>query len=335
MANLAGIRNATFTFAFGKTLSTNETHREVFFTELFQSILLRDAATAAAFEMSNAVAGRLSLFDTASFAMAATAEGADPAASNFAPTNVDHTPARQAFRMDLGDDEVSRFTGPVSVEAAVASLVNMDLQASPSEQEIKAMGIVGEAAWWAYINRVMALVKALAGGFSNVSGVALNPITRVIFEAAVDAIIGRGNRGSLLWLDNSTAWGTVSTDYAALLGAGQYSRGAQIAIDRGPTQVTDELYRGCRHATVTGLPDNGAGSTYGCIIAPEAISLRTATPKLSKNAELVGTIGNPASPLITVERRREAGSTNVISAVCWLAIQERQDGGGQTLIHTT
>jgi hypothetical protein len=175
----------------------------------------------------------------------------------------------------------------------------------------------------------------LAGGFSNVTGVALNPITGALFKAAVDAVYARGARGPLLWLDNSTAWGTVSADLAALLGAGQFSTGAQIAVDRGMSEVTGDLYRGTQHATVTGLPDNGAGSTYGCIISSEAISLQTATPKLAGNAELVGVIGDPSMPVITIERRRDAGGNNIVSATAWTAIRERQDAGGQTLIHTT
>jgi hypothetical protein len=318
------------------TLSANEVNKEFFMTPFFQSALSQDTAAMRALEMGNAAAARFTHWDLMAAVMAATAEGSDPGAdTNLSPTNVPITPARQAIRFSLGDDEAFRFSGSAALQGAEATLLSMNISSMPSEQEVLAMGMIGAACMWGFINRCVVLTRNLASGFATVAGVAMAPLTKAVFEAAVDAGYARGNRGEAIWLDTNSGWAAVAADYAALLGAGQFSAGAQTAVDRGGSQVTGPIYRGVRHATMAAMPDDGAGSTYGAIMWPRALKIGTATPRLGGNAELVGVIGDPNAPLVTLERRRIEGSTSRLVGVCWTGVSEDQDLGGTTLIHLT
>jgi len=334
MAGLNALHVAAFNAGVEITLNANQANAELIASPVMQRVMSRDAALGSVLAMADATAANIATIDVAAVVGAATAEGSDAAATTLTTALIPNPAARQSITFDLGDSEDSKFRlgalwGPLN------TIARMNLSLTPTTQQIQAMGVLGAAGVWGVLNRIAVQVKALASGFATTSGVALNVYSKALFQAAVDSGFAAGNRGESLWIDNDSAWNSVSADYAAGLGAAANSAGARIAIDRGPGQVTGQLYRGCSHATVTGLPVDGLGSTYGMIVWEQALTITTATPQLIEGAILVGVIGDPSNPIATIEMRRTAGGTTRFTITFWTGISERQDLGGIKTYHAT
>lgn len=331
MAGFAGTRNATISGAFALSVQAEQANADVYSHQVMQAILASTPQWQRAIKYGNGTASRLSLFPLRDAVMAATAEGTDPGATTFTVTNRDLATARQAILFNLGDDEVNRI--PPGLERIIPAL-SMDLSRQPNQAEMEALMALGTLGFYAYINRVMALVKALAGSWGTHSfGVTGTNPTFSAIRGEMGQLIDAGNRGTALWMVSRPQFEHFADNVLSLGGAVQYNAIAQNLVGPG-TSVVKNVCEGLDAGIVSGMPTN-AGDTYSQIVYPEGITVKIETPPLQTGAELIGTIGSADMPLVTFERRRVAGSTSSISVVSWMGVGIADDAAGSKGTYAT
>jgi hypothetical protein len=332
MANFADLRNATMTGAFGLKVQAEQSNVDMMSTETMRAIMAATPAWQAAIRASNAAATRLSLMPVKNLVLAATAEGSDPAPSTFSPTNRDLATARNAALFEIGDDAANRI--PPGLEAILPAL-NMSLDRNPTRQEMEALMVFGALAYHGTLNRIAKLTKDLMPSWGTLSfgGTGTNP-TFTVLENARDALVKAGNRGRALWLVTMDQAAHYRDNVVSLQGAVQWHGVAQRLVDTGGTAVVQNILDGLDAARVDDLTV-AVGDTVGGIFYPNGITIKIETPKLQEGAQLVGVIGDPASPLATIERRRDAGSVTKISIVSWIGVGIADDSAGSKGIFAT
>jgi hypothetical protein len=332
MAGFASLRHATISGAFALQVQAEQANDDMMQTPVMQAILGQIPRWQAAITMGNGSASRLSLLPLRDAVMAATAEGTDPGATAFVPTNRDLATARQAILFELGDDEVNRIPPGL---AAVVPALNMDLSSQPTRQEMEALMTLGMLGYFAFVNRVAALVKALASSWGTYSfGTTGTNYDFAKVSGGVDDLVDAGNRGKALWLTTRAGWNQYRTDVLSKAGAIQYHAVAQRTVDPGASTVISDVYAGVDAAIVTGLP-TGGGDTYDSLFFAEGVTVKVETPTLQAGAELIGTVGPANAPLVTIERRRDAGSVSKLSVVSWLGVGIADDNAGSKGIRLT
>ena len=314
MAGFAGLRNATITKYFALAAAAEEGNRDIFQHPVIQEIIGRNQRYRLAMKMANATASRSSLIGLKSLVLAATGEGSDAAPSTISVTNRDLATARNNLIFSLGDDEISR----IPEMAGLASVASMSLERNPTPSEMAAMQILGEAAYWATINRMMALIRALATGWGTDYCTTGTDMSDDKLQAGRDGIVDAGGRGRLLVMDTRPSLNHWRADIKTMLGAITLHQIGQKAVDTGATVVINDVADGVDWAVDPNMPVV-VGDTDGQMIAAGAVELKVETPKIQEGAQLIGVIGDPSAPLATIERRRAAGSTTILSVVSWLA----------------
>lgn len=325
MAGFATLRNATITGQFSLSVQAEQANADLMQTRTMLAIMAKVARWQQAIKYGNGSATRHSLMPLRDAVMAATAEGTDPGATAFTPTNRDLATARNAILFSLGDDEVNRI--PAGLEAIIPAL-GMDLSRQPNAAEMEALMALGVLGYFAYTNRVAALVKLLASSWGTYSfgGTGQDP-TYAKINSAVGTLADAGNRGLGLWMTTRPHFEHFRDNVLSLSGAVQFSALAQRLLAVGLQTVIQDVVPGLDCAIVAGMPVS-VGDTIDQILLPEGIDIKVETPRLQSGAELIGSIGPAESPLVTFERRRIAGSTSVISVVSWLGVGIADDAAG-------
>jgi hypothetical protein len=332
MAGFASLRHATISGQFALQVQAEQVNADLMTTPVMQAVMGKVPLWQKAVRYGNGTASRLSLFPLRDAVMAATAEGTDPGATAFVPTNRDLATARNAILFSLGDDEVNRI--PAGLEAIIPAL-NMDLSKQPSQAEMEALMALGVLGYYALTNRIAALVKAIQTSWGTYSfgGTGTDP-TFAVATGARDALVDAGNRGRLLWLLTRPQGAHYRDDTVSLGGAVQWHAAAQRMVDTGMSPVIPNLLDGVDACIVPGLTV-AAGDTVGGMFTADGLTVKIETPPLQSGAELVGTIGPAEAPLATIERRRIAGSTSVLSIVSWIGVGIADDSAGSKGVFAT
>jgi hypothetical protein len=325
MAGFDTLRNATITGRFSLQVQAEQANQDALSTETMQTVFARIPLWQQAIRYGNGSASRHSLLPLRDAVMAATAEGSDPAPTAFSPTNRDLATARNAILFSLGDDEVNRI--PVGMESIIPAL-SMDLSQQPNQAEMEALMALGVLGYFAFVNRVMVLVKALANSWGTLSfgGSGSDP-TYAVIQGLTGTMADAGNRGRGLWMTTRPHFNHFRDNVLGLSGAVQFSALAQRITEIGLQTVIKDVVPGLDCAIVTGLPVV-VGDTIDQAFTPTGIDVKVETPPLQSGSELIGSIGSAEAPLVTFERRRTAGSTSVISVVSWIGVGIADDSAG-------
>jgi hypothetical protein len=325
MAGFATLRHATISGQFALSVQAEQVNADLMTTPTMQAVMGRVPLWQKAVRYGNGTASRLSLFPLRDAVMAATAEGTDPGATTFTPVNRDLATARNAILFSLGDDEVNRI--PAGLEAIIPAL-NMSLDTQPNQAEMEALMALGVLGYYALTNRIAALVKAIQGSWGTYSfGATGTDPTFATISNARDAMVDGGNRGRLLWLLTRPQASHYRDDVTALGGAVQWHAAAQRMVDTGMSPIVPNIIDGVDAAVVPGLTV-AVGDTVGGMFTQDGLTVKIETPPIQSGAELIGTIGPAEAPLATIERRRIAGSTSVLSIVSWIGVGIADDSAG-------
>lgn len=330
MAGFATLRNATLTGQFALQTQAEQVNADLMNTPTMQAVMARVPLWLSAIRYGNASATRLSILPLRDAVMAATAEGTDPVATAFTPTNRDLATARNAILFSLGDDEVGRI--PAGLEAIVPAL-GMDLSRQPTAAEMEALMALGMLGYYALTNRIAALVKGILSSFTATIGATGSDPTFATMEAGRDARVDAGVRERMLWMVTRPQATHYRNDVVSLSGAVQWHAAAQRMVDTGASPIIPNVIDGVDAAVVPGLTV-AVGDTVGGMFPSSGITVKIETPPLQAGAELVGTIGPGGAPLATIERRRIAGSTSVLSVVSWVGVGIADDVGAKCVFAT-
>jgi len=332
MAGFAGIRHATISGQFALSVQAEQANADLMQTDTMQAIMAGVPLWQRAIKYGNGTASRLSMFPLRNAVMAATAEGTDPGPTAFTAVNRDLATARNAVLFSLGDDEVNRI--PAGLEAIIPAL-SMDLVRQPNQAEMEALMALGVLGYYAFVNRLMRLVKYLAStwGTHSFGGTGTNPSYMTI-DSETGQLVDAGNRGKGLWMTTRPHYELFKADVLALSGAVQYSALAQGLIGAGSSNIIHNVVPGLDAAIVADLEVVGP-DTIDQIVYPQGVTIKIETPPLQSGAELIGGIGPEGTPLVTFERRRSTGSTSVISCVSWMGVGVADDNAGSKGVFAT
>jgi len=307
-SDLENTNQALVTIGVIAALTTAKNNATFAMSPVMQAVLGRDPGFA---PIIGALGIQTSIMNLGQAALAATAEGVDPTATDFAVAPATLTPARQALQRVMSDFGAAKIDG----------LLRGDI----GPQLLNALIADGVSGW---SNRLAALTKALASSVTGTAGTSGAPLAWSSFSDSVYELMEQGNSGLVCFVDlkgakdlrdDATSLGGAIANDAQMLQFSNLSQPGYIGRFMG---VCDVYMLPSLYAT--------GGDTYGLMFGEAGIHTKHEAVPLGVGADVIADVG-----FLTIEAKRGAGSTTKIDTVAHMAVGIREQNGIRRLRYLT